>query len=169
MGINIIFVIYEKFVMDFRLYYKHYFAILLAFLQPIIVLGYYGPIHSISMVWGSDLQPLFITCNAITSFLFFTRPKWLVPAVLLLLLTAFSVNLWPRFHTLLALAFFLSCFFPMLIINRLRYYAYVYLGCIVMGYYYGLFWLEFWAVYVMCFYHLHLLYHIEQLTKDNHD
>ena len=155
--------------MDFKLYYKHYIAIFLAFIQPLSILFYYGPIHSISMVWGSDLQPLFIICNAVTSFLFFIRPKWLIPAILLLMLTAFSVNLWPRFHTMLALIFFVSCYFPMLLVNRLRMYSHIYLICAVIGYYYGLFWLEFWAIYVLCFYHLHLLYYIEQLTTTNHD
>ena len=147
-------------------YYQHYLAILLAFLQPLIIILYFGPIYSISMLWCTELQPLFIISNAITSFLFFCTKRWVVPSLFLLALTAFSVDIYPHLHTGIAYAFFVSCYFPMLLINRLRFYSYIYLISGVIGYFYGLFWLEVYGINILCAYHLHYLWHIQRIENN---
>jgi len=148
-------------------YSPHYLAILLAFLQPIIILVYMGPMYSISTIWHTELQPLFIISNAITSFLFFCTSRWTIPSLLLLILTSFSVDMYPQFHTGVALLFFLSCYYPLLMINRLRFYSYIYLISGPIGYFYGLFWLEVWCIYILCLYHIHYIWHLKEIKKTN--
>ena len=86
------------------------FAILLAMAQPVIILMYFGDdIRSVSSVWGTPLQPLFVITNAITSFVLYEHKRWIPSAILLLLLTAFSMDLFPVLHNWLAYGFFVSC------------------------------------------------------------
>jgi len=156
------------FFMRLSEFYPHYLAILLALLQPIIILSYLGPVYSISTVWHSDLQPLFIISNAITSFLFFCTRRWTIPSLLLLILTAFSVDMYPQFHTGVALLFFLSCYYPLLAIKRLRFYSFIYLITGPIGYLYGLFWLEVWGIFVLCIYHVHYIWYLEKIKNPNY-
>jgi len=67
-------------------------AIVLAMLQPIIILLVCGEIISFSSSWNTVLQPLYIMTNAITSYFLFSVNKWKIPALLLLTLTAFSID-----------------------------------------------------------------------------
>lgn len=137
--------------------YLKYLAIILAMIQPIIILIDLGNIVSISSVWGTRLQPLFIVTNAITSFFLFNEPKWKLSALCLLLLTAFSVDLFPVLHNWLAGAFFISCFIIMIRIKRYLIYPSLFLCSLLFLFFGNLFWMEFFAIYIICFYHFKLL------------
>jgi hypothetical protein len=143
------------------------FVIIIAIVQPIAILLVCGAdIPSISSTWTTVLQPLFIVTNAMTSYLFFEIKKWKIPAMLLLLLTAFSVEFSLIAHNIIATGFFLSCLFPLIVTRRLKGYLYVYIGSIFTFLFFGIFWFEVWAVYTLCAYHLHIiLYKISLLTK----
>ena len=101
---------------------RRFFVIIIAVLQPFIINFYLGDMPSISSVWGTPLQPLFIIVNAMVSYLFFEMPKWRIPAFLLLFLTAFSVTEYPIFHTVLAVLFFIGCVYGINSIKRFRWY-----------------------------------------------
>ena len=140
------------------------FVIILAILQPIVILIVCGvDVPSISSTWTTVLQPLFIVTNAMTSYLFFEIKKWKIPAMLLLLLTAFSVEFSPIAHNIIATGFFLSCLFPLIVTRRLKGYLYVYLASIFILIFFGIFWFEVWGVYVLCAYHLHTILYKQRL------
>lgn len=135
-------------------------VILLALLQPIMILIFLGNIDSISMSWGTKLQPIFILTNASTSFYFFHLKEWRLQAILLMFLTAFSVNLFETVHNVLALSFFISCLFNL---NKYNYIKYLYLLSIPTYFLYNLFWAEFVAISVLCYYHLILLLKVNKV------
>jgi hypothetical protein len=143
-------------------FYKRLFVVIIGFLQPIIILIVLGNIHSISSVWGTCLEPLFIFVNALTSYYFFANHKWQISSFLLLMLTSFSVVGFNYFHNILAISFFVSCLYPLYGIKRLRFYIWFYICSIPIGFSYGLFWAEVVGVYVICFYHVHLLYYLKK-------
>lgn len=135
-------------------------VVVLALLQPLAVLYCFNAdFKSLSTTWGTFLQPLFIITNVTTSYyFFFCAKKWVLPSIFLILLTAFSVNLFPELHNFIASLFFLSCLYPLYEYKRLRLYAYAYSISVAIGFLTSLFWFEFWGVYVLCTYHLHLLW-----------
>ena len=97
-------------ISNFELY-KRLFTALIAVLQPFIIYFTCGDLISLSQSWNTPLQPLFIFTNALVSYFFFDLPKWRVPAVLLLLLTVFSVEDYVTIHNVLAVGFLLCvCF-----------------------------------------------------------
>jgi hypothetical protein len=134
------------------------FVILLAILQPIIILLFLGDVPSISSVWLSYLQPLFIITNAATSYFLFSVKNWRVPSLFLLLLTAFSVDFSLLFHNIFAVLFFIVCLYSLYGIRRLRWYLIPYILSGVVLLLFGIFWAEVWAIVVICLYHLHSMY-----------
>jgi hypothetical protein len=103
------------------------FVLLLAILQPIIIVLCYGfDVFSISSIWLTGLQPLFIITNACTSYFLFDIKGWWIPAILLLLLTAFSIEFNSIIHNILAVSFFLSCVKSLGGIKRLSWYIFPY-------------------------------------------
>lgn len=138
-------------------FYKRLFVVLVAILQPFIIYFVCGNIESISSSWVTILQPLFIITNAMVSYFFFDLPKWKIPAVSLLLLTAFPTTEYKIFHDIVAILFFLSCIYPMTILKRFRYYLIIYLFSLIVGIFFGLFWMETWGIVTLCVYHLHLM------------
>ena len=92
-------------ISNFELF-KRLFISIIAVLQPFIIYFVCGDLVSISQSWNTNLQPLFIFTNALVSYFFFDIPKWRIPAVLLLLLTVFSVKDWFLLHNILAILFF---------------------------------------------------------------
>lgn len=104
-----------------------FLVVIIAFIQPVIILNVLGCIGSISMSCESVLQPLFIFTNVATSFYFFQVDKWKIPALFLLLLTVFSVGVYPNFHNILAICFFVSCIFGMTMGNYHKLFIGVYL------------------------------------------
>ena len=141
------------------------FVIFLAMIQPIVILLVCGEIISFSASWQTELQPLYIITNAATSYFLYSVSKWRPPAILLLLLTAFSVDFTPVFHNIIATFFFLSCISPLYSIKRFRHYMWLFLATTPLLPLYGLFWFEFASVWVLCFYHLNLMWETRNLWK----
>jgi hypothetical protein len=131
-------------------------ASVLAVLQPFIIYFCYGDLNSISQSWETQLQPMFIIVNALVSFFFFKLEKWRIPAILLLLLTAFPVTDYFILHNILAVSFFIFSGISLWSIKRFRLYILVYLisGLFLFD---GLFWVETWAIITLVFYHIHIM------------
>lgn len=139
-------------------------ALLLAIFQPFILLYFFGEQRSISQYWVTAGQPLFIITNAMTSYFLFSTNSWNLPALSLLLLTAFSVEFAPTAHNVFAGAFFVTCFIPIIKSRRYWWYIVPYIlgGAVaVINLLYG----EIIAVLSICAYHAHVMYHIYQLKK----
>lgn len=142
------------------------FVLLLAILQPIIIVSCYGfDVFSISSIWLTGLQPLFIITNACTSYFLFDIKGWRIPAILLLLLTAFSIEFNSIIHNILAVSFFLSCVKSLGGIKRLSWYIFPYVISLFIGLFLGMFWGEVFAVYVICAYHINAMYIAYKLNK----
>ena len=77
-------------------------VIILAAITPILCMLIHGYEPSLSTYWKTDLQPLFIIANASTSYYLYSVKKWKMSAFLLLMLTAFSVELYREVHDILA-------------------------------------------------------------------
>ena len=140
-------------------------AILLAVASPLICILFAGFNESLSDYWTTDMQPLFIFTNAVTSYYLFTNPKWRIPSSLLLLLTAFSVEEFKIIHNSLAIAFFITALIAMLLDKRYKLYAIPYISSI--------FWFrsmdemliaEMIAIYVLCAFHATDIGHYLWLT-----
>ena len=136
-------------------FYKRLFTAVIALLQPFIIYFSCGHLDSISQSWNTPLQPLFIFTNALVSYFFFDLPKWRISAVLILLLTVFSVESHMLLHNVLAILFFIVNIIPLYHIKRYRFILLPYiLSCIWLP---DLFWFEVQAITFLCLYHLNLL------------
>lgn len=143
------------------------FVLLLALLQPLIIILCYGvDVYSISAIWLTTLQPLFIITNAFTSYYLFDLKRWRVPSLFLLLLTAFSIEFSMITHNIFAIIFFVTCVYSLFGIRRLRWYILIYiLSLLVLVFTSSVFWTEVWAIIVICSYHLHSIYIAHCLHK----
>jgi hypothetical protein len=148
--------------------FKRLFTAIIAVLQPFIIYFSCGDLISLSQSWNTPLQPLFIFTNALVSYFFFDLPHWRISAVLLLLLTVFSVESYVDIHNVLAILFFISCIFPLWSIKRFRLYIPVYLLSVIFLRFDGLYWMETWAIITLCFYHVHLMIYGYLLNNERH-
>lgn len=144
-------------------------AIILTLLMPVLLIAFAGFRESLSDYWMTNLQPLFIFTNAVTSYYLFATPKWKIPSFFLLLLTAFSVEDYRIIHNIFAVLFFLTCLTAILLDKRYRLFAVPFL-C-------GLFWIggpeellaaEIIAVYTLCLYHATVIGHYLLLDYVRH-
>ena len=138
---------------------KRLFTSILAVLQPFIIYFVCGELVSISQSWNTPLQPLFIFTNALVSYFLFDLPKWRVPAVLLLLLTVFSVQSWFVLHNILAICFFIFAGVSMISLKKFRFYIPIYLISLFFLLNGGFFWMETWAIIILVAYHLHIMFY----------
>jgi hypothetical protein len=136
---------------------KRLFTSFLAMFLPFIIYFVCGDLKSISQSWETELQPLFIFTNALVSYFFFDLPKWRVPALLLLLLTVFSVEDWFILHNILAVLFFVISAIPLWLRKRFRFYLPIYLVSVVFLFFDGFYWMETWAILTLGLYHVHLM------------
>ena len=136
----------------------------LAILTPFIIHFFYPCLGTVSQSWNTPLQPMFIISNALVSFYFFKIPKWRVSAILLLLLTAFSVKDYFVLHNIFALTFFIFSGFALTNIHRFNYYFLLYLSSICV-FPLGLYWVETWAIVSIALYHIHLSIYTYFLKK----
>ena len=146
-------------------------VILLSIIQPFILLSICGELWSISSYWRSPLQPMFIIINAATSYFFFSTDKWLVPSILLLLLTAFSIDLYPTTHNVFAGLFFLSCNYPLLTLKRFRFFGVLFIMSIFVLLSAGMLWFEIYCVLILGSYHLTILlykHYLDKLREQTH-
>lgn len=102
-------------------------VIALAAVTPFICILTQGSAHSLSYYWKTDLQPLFIFTNILTAYYFLNINNWRFSALLLLLLTAFSVDLYGTLHDILATMFFLANVRPLYLNHHYRWVILLYL------------------------------------------
>jgi hypothetical protein len=132
-------------------------VIVVSFIYPFVLMSVEGELGSISQYWNTSLQPLFIAANVMTAYFFFSIDNWKLPSYFLVLLTAFSIQLYPVTHDVIATLFFISCLIPLFKTKRFKFYAYFYFFSIPIGLFWGLLWLEIWGMFILCSYHLHTL------------
>ena len=139
-------------------------VILLATISPFICLIYYGYLPSLSSYWDTNLQPLFIIANAATSYYLYSIKDWKISALMLLLLTSFSLTLFPQVHNILAVAFFIINVYPLVKTNHFKWCIWPYLGSLVV-----LPWSmtisEIIAIDTLCVYHMLLLIKAASLSN----
>lgn len=137
--------------------------LMICFISPFIMLFGYGKLVSISSYWESPFQPLFIVSNALTTYIFVNLPKWRISAVLLFLLTVFSVEYHPTLHDIFAIGFFVINLYPLLSIKRYRLFVIPYfLSLIWLP---DIFWVEVHAIIVLCIYHTILMWRLYKLRS----
>ena len=145
--------------------FERLFTSILGLMQPFIIYFLYGDIHAISRAWDTPLQPMFIIVNALVSFFFFKIPKWRIPALLLLLLTSFSVADHFVLHNIFAILFFIFSGVSLWTLKKFRYYLAIYvLSSLFL--FHGLFWAETWGIITLVVYHMHTLLYSLRLTRN---
>jgi hypothetical protein len=145
--------------------FEKLFTSFLAVLQPFIIYFLYGDEHAISRAWDTPLQPMFIIVNALVSFFFFKIPKWRIPALLLLLLTSFSVTDHFVLHNIFAILFFIFSGVSLWTLKKFRYYLAIYLLSSLFLFH-RLFWVETWGIITLVVYHIHTLLYSLRLMRN---
>lgn len=139
-------------------------TVVIAMLSPFIMIGWLGEMKSVSAYWNTLAQPLFIIMNATTSYFLFTVHHWQLPAGLLLLVTAFSVAVYPVLHNIFAVSFFVICLWSLWQLHRFRWYTIPYIlagGLTAYKLLYG----EVLAITIICVYHIHVMLYVYFLRK----
>lgn len=109
--------------------------ILLSVLYPFFCIVNSGIRGSLSEYWITESQPIFIFANIITAYYFVQLDNWIKPGILLLFVTAFSVDVYPTAHNICAILFFLSVFISLINSKRFKYLPVIYfIGGILMIY-----------------------------------
>lgn len=153
-----------KFTIEKKDYYLRLGVIMLAVISPFICLIVHGYEPSISSYWRTNLQPLFILANAATSYYLYSIKDWKYSAYGLLLLTAFSVELYPAIHNFIAILFFLANIIPLTRTNHFKWCIYPYLSSLVVLPF-SMTYSEIIAILSLCLYHYLMLrkaYNISQ-------
>lgn len=132
------------------------FVIIIAIISPFVYIITEGILPSLSAYWETPMQPMFIIVNALTSFFLFSMEKWRIPAILLLALTAFSVENYLYVHNFLAICFFLMNIHSLLRSKRTKILMIIYL-CSIFFIFNGILYAEIFAIFVLCITHLYLL------------
>ena len=95
-------------------------VIVSALISPFFYINIVGKLPSISSYWETQMQPLFIIINASTSYFLFSIKRWRISAILLLFLTAFSVESFVSLHNIFSIAFFLFNLYPIYLNKKIR-------------------------------------------------
>ena len=132
-------------------------VVIIAMASPFICLLIEGELPSYSQYWITDVRPLFIFTNAATSYFLFSVRKWRIPAICLMLLTAFSYDQYFLIHNVTAICFFITCSISISYTMRYQYYILPYLSSLIILFLFGIYWGEVAAISVICAYHLHRL------------
>lgn len=154
--------------MNYTQYILKIVVILISALYPFVLLSVEGELISLSQYWNTSLQPLFIVANVMTAYFFFGLDDWRIPSFLLVLVTAFSVKLYPITHNVVAVMFFLSCLYPLFKSKRFKFYAYMYLLSPFVGLMGGLLYLEIYSIIILCSYHLHSIINVMSIFYQKH-
>lgn len=131
-------------------------VILSALISPFVYISTIGKLPSISSYWETQIQPLFIIVNAATSYFLFSINRWKISSMLLLFLTAFSIENFIILHTIFAISFFLFNVYPIYLNKKIRW--------VLIPYILSIFFLidsilyaEISAIFSLCLGHLYLL------------
>jgi hypothetical protein len=127
-------------------------VVILAGIAPFIMLAVHGYMPSLSSYWTTDFQPLFIIANTVTAVLLYTIKNWKGSAYLLVLLTAFSTEMYPILHNLLAIVFFFVNLRPLFRANHYKYMKWIYLSSLIVLPF-SMFYAEIIAIDALCIYH----------------
>jgi hypothetical protein len=146
-------------------YYLRFLVILFAALSPLICLFSYGYMPSLSQYWDTPMQPLFIIANAATSYYLIGLKNWRLSSILLILLTAFSVEYYNDLHNILAVLFFIATIFPLVKINNFKFCLKIYLSSILLVPF-SMFFAEFVAIFAMCIYHILSLNKLRKIQEN---
>jgi len=145
-------------------YFLRVAVVILAAISPFICLLSYGYLPSISSYWDTDLQPLFIIANAATSYYLYSVKDWKMSALMLLLLTSFSLTLFPIVHNILAIIFFIVNVYPLTQTHHFKWCIALYLTSLVVLPWSTTF-AEIIAIEVLCLYHLLVLIKANYLSN----
>lgn len=140
-------------------------VITLTFLTPIICLTTYGYLHSLSSYWNTPLQPLFIFALASTSYYLFGVKNWRLSALMLLGLVAFSVEMWPMTHNVIAGLFFVGTLYPLWKTNHFKWAFWVYLISLPMLAI-SMMAAEMVAIWTLCIHQGLMVHKLYKLSKD---
>jgi hypothetical protein len=140
-------------------------VIILAAISPFICILIHGYKPSISSYWDTSLQPLFIITNAATSYYLFSLKNWKLSALMLLLLTAFSLTLYPGMHNVIAVIFFIANLYPLFKSNKFRWCFWIYTTALI-ALPFSMTISEIIAIDSLCIYHVMLLNKAYHITKE---
>lgn len=132
------------------------FVIIIAIISPFVYIISEGILPSLSAYWETPMQPMFIIVNASTSFFLFSVERWRISAILLLALTAFSVENYLYAHNFFAVCFFLMNIHPLVKSKRTRIPMIIYL-CSIFFLFNSILYAEIFAIIVLCTTHLYFL------------
>ena len=131
-------------------------VIVSALISPFVYINIVGKLPSISSYWETQMQPLFIIVNASTSYFLFSIKKWRISAMLLLFLTAFSVESFATLHNIFAISFFLFNLYPIYLNKKIHWALMPYILSIVLLID-SILYAEIFAITSLCLAHLYLL------------
>jgi hypothetical protein len=140
-------------------------VISLALLNLLVLPLFIEDLKSLSWSWATAWQPLFIFSNAATSYYMYSSGRWRWPGFFLMLLTAFSVEMYQVLHYVFSGLFFLSCLRPILQDRRLWGYAAPYSLALPL-FCWDVMLAEFVAVAVLLGYHSHLLWLVWRINRE---
>ena len=138
-------------------------VLVLASLSPIICLLYeYRP--SLSSYWNTGMQPLFIIANVLTSYYLYQIKNWRPSSLMLLLLTAFSINLYPILHNGLAILFFIVTLYPLGMTNHYKWIFWMYVGSLgILPF--SMLGAEIIAIWALCLHHFFMFRQLYKLSN----
>jgi len=95
----------------------------------------------------------------------FTISKWRISAILLILVTAFSLVLFPNVHNILAVSFFLANIYPIISANRFKWCIWIYLTS-ALALPFSMTVAEIIAIGALCLYHILVLRKVYKITNN---
>lgn len=146
--------------------YIRFFIIILAALSPFVYAFSEGIKYSISSYCETPMQPLFIFVNASTSYFLFSIKNWWIPAFLLMLLTAFSVEKFYEIHNFFAISFFIFSGISILRSNKEKWFFFPYSFSILFVFMGGIIFSEILAILVICLFHLRRFLRYSKISKE---
>ena len=149
-------------------------VVVFAALSPFICLLLVGYRSSLSQYWTTPMQPLFVFVNAATSYYLITINNWKTSSVMLILLTAFSVEYYNTIHNIFAIVFFIVTIIPLWKANHFKFCVWLYLSSLLFLPF-SMLYAEIIAIVSMCIFHLLTLrkaYKLQQerieITQNQH-
>lgn len=139
-------------------------VVIFAALSPFICLFLVGYRSSLSQYWNTPMQPLFVFANAATSYYLITIKNWKLSSILLILLTAFSVEYYNSIHNIFAVVFFITTAISLWKANHFKFCFWIYLTSLI-ALPFSMLYAEIIAIFSMCIFHLLTLnkvYNIQQ-------
>jgi len=148
-------------------FYLKLWLSLMGIIYPLIMWFWVGPLESISAYFLTPAQFLFLLFNAGTSFYFVSTKNWLVPGVLLLLLSCFSIQFFQNIHNVFAISFFIA---SLVSIFRSKRYKWLGFGVIsgLFGLFNSIFLAEYIAIVFISIFHILILKDFYIIKKKRH-